>query len=188
MKKLSAHKPAMLVEMKKIFMITTALFLLSALPGFTACNPDDGPAGTEIPASAPQPDPAPGPDPSPDPDPSSGNRLQLTIGSVSFTATLLDNAAASAFKALLPMTVRMDELHGNEKYYYLPERLPTAASNPGTIRTGDLMLFGSDCLVLFYQTFRTSYSYTPIGRLDDAANLANAVGRGGVTVKFELIR
>ena len=41
------------------------------------------------------------------------------------------------------MTVDMSELHGNEKYYYLSNGLPTASSNPGTIRTGDLMLYGS---------------------------------------------
>ena len=46
------------------------------------------------------------------------------------------------------MTVDMSELHGNEKYYYLSNGLPTASSNPGTIRTGDLMLYGSTCVVV----------------------------------------
>lgn len=83
------------------------------------------------------------------------------------------------------VTVRMGELNGNEKYYYLPDRLQTSASNPGTIHTGDLMLYGSDCLVLFYKTFATSYSYTRLGRLDNTSGLEAALGRGEVTVSFE---
>jgi hypothetical protein len=69
-------------------------------------------------------------------------KIQLTIGSTAFTATLVDNAEATAFRAILPITVSMSELNGNEKYYYLPGTLPTSASNPETIRTGDLSYMG----------------------------------------------
>ena len=115
-----------------------------------------------------------------------GNRLYIRVGPVAFTATLENNAAATAFKALLPITVNMSELNGNEKYYYLPGSLPSAASNPGTIRTGDLMLYGSDCLVLFYETFSTSYRYTRLGAVDNPSGLVAALGSGSVTVTFEL--
>lgn len=114
-----------------------------------------------------------------------GNRLYIRVGPVAFTATLENNAAATAFKALLPITVNMSELNGNEKYYYLPGSLPSAASNPRTIRTGDLMLYGFDCLVLFYETFSTSYSYTRLGAVDNPSGLVSALGSGSVTVTFE---
>ncbi|WP_207632882.1 cyclophilin-like fold protein [Foetidibacter luteolus] len=43
----------------------------------------------------------------------------------------------------------------------------TDASNLGTIETGDLMLYGSSTLVLFYKTFSSSHSYTTITRVED---------------------
>lgn len=113
------------------------------------------------------------------------NKLKITIGSTSFTATLEDNAAATAFKALLPLTIRMSEMNGNEKYFYLDENLPTASTRPGTIRTGDLMLYGANCLVVFYKSFSSSYSYTRLGRIDNPSRLEAALGSGSATITFE---
>jgi len=113
-------------------------------------------------------------------------KLKIKVGSSTFTATLQSNATATAFKSLLPLTVNLVDLNGNEKYVDLPRSLPTNASNPKTIQAGDLMLYGSSTLVLFYKTFSTSYNYTRIGRVDDVVGLAAAVGSGNVTVAFEL--
>ncbi len=115
-----------------------------------------------------------------------GSQMRIKIGSTTFAATLDDNATATAFRALLPMTVTMVELNRNEKYVDLPGSLPANASNPGTIRNGDLMLYGADTLVLFYKSFSTSYPYTRLGRVHDPTGLAAAVGAGSVTVTFEL--
>jgi hypothetical protein len=115
-----------------------------------------------------------------------GSKMKIKIGNSTFTTTLYDNATVTAFKSRLPMTVNMIELNGNEKYVDLPQSLPTSASNPGTIQNGDLMLYGSFTLVLFYKTFSTSYSYTKLGRIDDVNGLVAALGAGNVTVSFEL--
>lgn len=113
-------------------------------------------------------------------------KMKITVGSTVFTATLYDNTTATAFIALLPLTIDMSELNGNEKYYYFPGTLPTNPSNPRTIQTGDLMLYGNNCLVLFYQTFSTSYSYTRLARIENTSGLAAALGSGNVRATFEL--
>ncbi|MCC6282592.1 MAG: hypothetical protein IT262_18460 [Saprospiraceae bacterium] len=111
--------------------------------------------------------------------------LKITIGAHDFTASLSDNPTADALGKMLPMTIFMTELNGNEKYFELPANLPENASSQGTIRAGDLMLYGSNTLVLFYKTFPTPYRYTPIGRIDDPSELANALGSENISVTFQ---
>ena len=117
---------------------------------------------------------------------SMSDTLVIKIGSKEFKATLLDNATATGFKAMLPLTINMTELNGNEKYFDLSKNLPTNASIPETINTGDLLLYGSKTLVLFYKTFTTSYSYTKLGKIDNPGGLAEALGTGNVVVTIEL--
>jgi hypothetical protein len=114
------------------------------------------------------------------------SKIRITVNAKTFTATLLDNNSAKAFKQLLPLTIKMIELNENEKYCDLQKSLPTNPSNPKTITNGDLMLYGSETLVLFYKTFSTSYSYTKLGQIDDATGLASALGTRDATVTFEL--
>lgn len=114
------------------------------------------------------------------------NQLIIKVGSSTFNATLLNNPAVTEFKQRLPLTVNMSELNGNEKLYRFSTNLPANASNPETIQMGDLMLYGANTLVLFYQTFSTTYSYTRLGRIDNPNGLAVALGSGSVTVTFQL--
>ena len=111
--------------------------------------------------------------------------INVIIGGASFTATVDDTETGRAFYSLLPLALNMNELNGNEKYYYLDSSLPTSSYRPGTINAGDIMLYGSSCVVLFYETFSSGYSYTRIGAVDNPEGLSQVLGNGNVTVKFE---
>ena len=111
--------------------------------------------------------------------------IHVTAGGQTFAATIEDTPTGRAFAALLPLTITMNELNGNEKYHYLDSQLPTDPYTPGTIRAGDLLLYEATCVVLFYETFTSSYSYTRIGALDNPSGLAEALGTGNVSVLFE---
>ena len=113
-----------------------------------------------------------------------GNELTITIGGKAFGATLSENPTAAAFKALLPLSISMSEVNGNEKLLRLPASLPAQPSMPASIKSGDVMLYGENTVVLFYKSFATTYSYTRIARIDDPAGLERAVGDGSVTVTF----
>ena len=118
--------------------------------------------------------------------PMANGKIKIKIGSQTFTTTLLDNNSAKAFKEMLPLTLNMTELNGNEKYYNFTNSLPIHSSNPSTIKNGDLMLYGRNTLVLFYETFSTSYNYTKLGSVDVITGFASALGSENVTVTFEL--
>lgn len=113
-------------------------------------------------------------------------KMKITIADKTFMATLHDNATAEVFTKVLPLSLDMIELNGNEKHGDLSKRLPTNASNPGLIKAGDIMLYGSSTIVIFYKSFSTSYSYTKLGKVDDVEGLTKSLGEGNVSVKFEL--
>lgn len=111
--------------------------------------------------------------------------MKIIIGNEQFSATLYDTETAQAFAKLLPLTLDMSELNGNEKYNYLPTTLPTKTERVDNINAGDIMLYGNSCIVLFYKSFSTSYSYTKIGKIDDVTGLQQAVGGGNIAVTFQ---
>ena len=110
--------------------------------------------------------------------------MKLEIGKHSFGVNLEEAATTKAIVELLPMSVTMRELNGNEKYYYLNKSLPSNPQKVKQINVGDIMLWGNDCLVIFYKSFATPYSYTKIGCITNPANLQTAVGEKDVVVKW----
>ncbi|MBR3499744.1 MAG: hypothetical protein IKO05_12290 [Selenomonadaceae bacterium] len=112
------------------------------------------------------------------------NSITVQVNGKNFSATLADNQSAKNFSALLPLEADMTELNGNEKYFYLEKNLPSDSASVKQIHAGDLMLFGSNCVVIFYKDFATSYSYTRLGKIDSPNDLEKILGAGNVRVKF----
>ena len=115
-----------------------------------------------------------------------GNGMQIAVGDKQFPVNLESSDTVTALTEMLPLTLDMSELNGNEKYYYLDTSLPSSPEKVGHISEGDIMLYGDSCLVVFYESFDTSYSYTKIGHISDTSGLADALGTGGVNVTFEM--
>lgn len=110
--------------------------------------------------------------------------MKVTINDKTYTLKLKNNNTVEEFINLLPQEFTMSELNGNEKYVYMDNSLPTNSYNIKHIEKGDVMLYGNNCLVIFYKSFDTSYNYTKIGHIDNIANL----GSGSITAKFEIIK
>lgn len=108
--------------------------------------------------------------------------MNLKIGDKTFIVKLENNKTVTALVNNLPLTLNMSELNGNEKYYWLPNNLPTNASKVSYINAGDVMLYQNNCLVIFYDSFKSGYSYTKIGHIENTSNLASTLGSGSVEV------
>ena len=109
------------------------------------------------------------------------NIVNITINNEVYQIELEDNETTKSFLNILPQELNMNELNGNEKYAYLDNTLPTDSYNPKHINKGDIMLFGNNCLVIFYKSFDTSYSYTKIGHINNLPDLDN----NNILIKIE---
>jgi hypothetical protein len=113
-----------------------------------------------------------------------GPKMWMTVGGHRFAITMADTEAARAFVSRLPLSIDMADLNANEKHAELSQALPAKASRPGSIRAGDVMLYGSKTLVVFYESLDSSYSYTRLGHVVEPAGLANALGKGSARLHF----
>lgn len=111
--------------------------------------------------------------------------LNIKIGDEVFLARLYDNQTTQVLIESLPLSIDMEDLHRNEKFFYLSERLPTDPQSPGHINAGDIMLYGDNCLVFFYDKLSTSHQYTRLGHIEDMERFTQAVGEGDVTVALD---
>lgn len=113
-------------------------------------------------------------------------KINLIVNNKTFSATLENNETTRALTSMFPMTLNMSDLHSNEKYNYLNSSLTTNSSVPRMINAGDIKLYGNNCLVVFYDDFRNSYSYTNLGKVDNVDEFIAELGSGSVNIRFEL--
>lgn len=111
--------------------------------------------------------------------------IQVIINEKKFEAELQDNEAARQFIKMLPLQLEMEDLHDNEKFYYFSDSFDTSDEELKEIHEGDLLIYDSKCLVLFYESFETNYSYTPLGKISDVTGLKEALGTGITTISFQ---
>lgn len=111
-------------------------------------------------------------------------QIVMKIGDNTYPVILQNNKTVEEFVALLPIEIIMSDLNKNEKYYYFNRKFSVSSTKVSKIEVGDIMLFGENCFVLFYESFATSYSYTKIGRVADIDSLKEKLGEGSVRVSF----
>ena len=110
------------------------------------------------------------------------DKVYININNKKLGIDLENNSTTSALIKLLPLELSMNDLNGNEKYVYLNESLPTNTYSPKHIEVGDVMLFGDNCLVIFYESFDTSYSYSKIGHINNLPSLDD----GNISISIDV--
>lgn len=116
----------------------------------------------------------------------STQKIQVIINGIPYTMRLADTEGARAFCQELPKTVTMDDVNGNEKYIELDVSLPTEKEVAGTIRRGDVKLWGKNGLVIFYKDFNSHYSYTNLGHIEGNVDWGALAKQDSVEITFTL--
>lgn len=114
-------------------------------------------------------------------------KIKVSVNGKQFTATLSDNETARELVKRLPVTLRMNDVNGNEKYAEFEQGFPGTRKVAGDIHAGDLKIWSGNGLVLFYKSFHSGYSYYDLGSIDNPEGLQEAVGKGSVDATFTLI-
>ena len=118
-----------------------------------------------------------------------GDNMQniiITIENKKYEAILYDNSTTKELIKKFPITITMSDLNGNEKYYNFSKSFSTSSENVANINKGDIMLFGNNCLVIFYKSFSTRYKYTKLGYIKNTEDLENSLGKGDIEITFIL--
>ena len=113
-----------------------------------------------------------------------GDKMRIVINDKSYDVSLEKNSTVNDLRDLLPLDITMQDLNENEKYYYLDKLIASDPIQIKEIKKGDIMLYGSDCLVIFYKDFDTHYPYTKIGHIDNPDDLEEVLGSKDVNIKF----
>lgn len=99
--------------------------------------------------------------------------LKVSINGVEYDMTLENNMTAYDLLSIVPITLNMEDLNNNEKYGYLSFSLNDEDSYVEHISKGDVMLYQTNCIVIFYQDVDTTYPYTKLGHIDNLPEFSN---------------
>jgi flavodoxin len=115
-------------------------------------------------------------------------KLYITIGSTTLTATLVDNSSARALVAALkeaPITYEAHDYGNFEKVGDLGRSFPTNDEQI-TTQPGDLILYQGNNLCIYHDV--NTWNFTRLGKIDNAtqAELKAALGEGNCTITLSL--
>lgn len=105
----------------------------------------------------------------------SNNTLFLQIGNEEIEISVTNQEISQQIMEYLPQTLNFNELNGNEFYVDSPFEVDAKSQNFGEVRAGDVMLYGNQTIVIFYQDHQTTYSYSKIGKIRDVSHLNSLV-------------
>lgn len=113
-------------------------------------------------------------------------KINVAISDYTFTATLEDNEAAQELLEMIkekPLTLNLSDYSGFEKVGSLGRSL-TRSDRHTTTKSGDIVLYNGNNIVVFYGS--NSWSYTRLGRIDSLENWEKALGSGDVTITLSI--
>lgn len=93
--------------------------------------------------------------------------MKVVINDNEYDFYLENNLAAFDLVSLTPLEIQMKDLDNNEKYNYLSYSLTNDDDYTGAIVKGDVMLYQSNCIVIFYKNFDTTDTYTKLGHIEN---------------------
>ena len=113
-------------------------------------------------------------------------KVNISINGKTFFATLEDNEAAKELYEIIKtdgLTVEMSDYSGFEKVGALGHTL-TSNDKQTTTKAGDIVLYQSNQIVMFYGS--NSWSYTRLGKIDDLSGWEEALGSGDIMAEFSV--
>ena len=107
-------------------------------------------------------------------------------GKRTLTATLNNSSTSRAIVGMLPMTLRMMDLYGNEMCYRFPQALPTDDARDQSYEVGEIMYWPpAHSFVIRYAQNGEIFEMQKMGRVDSGWEVFDGIG--DIDVTFELI-
>lgn len=112
-------------------------------------------------------------------------KIQFVFNGVTVIGSLEENAAAHAFLAQLPITVKLEDYGSTEKIAWLPTKLRPADSGQAiTPRRGDIAWYAPwGNLAIFREDFRHSPGLIKLGQVEEGLTALDQPGAETVTIR-----
>jgi hypothetical protein len=109
--------------------------------------------------------------------------MRLLIGETEVPVTWEDNDSVDALKGICPRTIELSMYGGFEQVGSIGETLP-AADQQTTTQAGDIVLYSSNQIVVFYGS--NSWAYTRLGHIDlTQEEMESLLAGGDVSITLE---